>query len=99
MPYESGSRRVRTVIHVGNPVRGKTAPDRKRIGIVTKLMTVWKLCVDFMEDAIATPNADRPKANTAITPSSCAAVPRLSAGHGSNPFAGSAQLPPFAETL
>jgi len=39
MPYEAGSRRVRTVIQPGRPVSGKSAPERKNIGIIRKFMT------------------------------------------------------------
>src|SRR5207253_4672478 len=67
MPYDAGLRRVRTVIQLGRPTSGKSAPDRKNIGIIRKFITTWNPCIERMYEASATPIAERPNASTNVS--------------------------------
>jgi hypothetical protein len=69
---------VRTVIQPGSPDSGKSAPDRKNIGIISKFITTWKPCIDFMVEASATPKEESPKASTAASGIIVSTVRRLS---------------------
>ena len=42
---------------LANPSRGKSAPERKNIGMMTKFIINWNACISSSLDAIAVPSA------------------------------------------
>ena len=56
-PYDSGSMTATIASSLGIPVSGKSAPERKKVGITRKFMTSWKPWKSESAEAIAVPSA------------------------------------------
>jgi len=56
-PYVRGFMVEINITTFGSLCKGKSAPDRKNIGIIRKLTISWNPCISSIKHAIADPNA------------------------------------------